>query len=80
MLGKDVQVRLRQRIKSERHIADYRQAAGLLRHDLVWSHDFDAIRLPLADLIDFHADADYQPSALTDIVQQLISTENDLTI
>jgi len=60
--------------------ADYKQAAGLLRHDLVWSNDFDAIRLALADLIDLHADANYHPSALTEIVDQLIATENDLTI
>lgn len=60
--------------------ADYRQAAGLLRHDLVWSDDFDAIRLALADLIEFHADADYHPSALTEIVRILINTENDLSI
>lgn len=60
--------------------ADYRQASGLLRHDLVWSSDFDGIRLALADLIDLHADADYHPSALTEIVRQLIATENDLTI
>ena len=52
----------------------------MLRHDLVWSDDFDAIRLPLADLIDFHADAEYHPSALTDIVRNLIATENDLSI
>ena len=60
--------------------ADYKQAAGLLRHDLVWSADFDGIRLALADLIDFHASANYYPSALTEIVQNLISTENDITI
>jgi hypothetical protein len=60
--------------------ADYKQAAGLLRHDLVWSNDFDAIRLALADLIDLHADVNYHPSTLTEIVDQLIATENDLTI
>jgi len=63
-----------------RHYANYKQAVGLLRHDLVWSWDLEAIRLPLADLIEFHADAEYHPSALTDIVQKLIATENDLTI
>jgi hypothetical protein len=68
-------MRSRQRIN-----ADYKQAAGLLRHDLVWSNDFDAIRLALADLIDLHADVNYHPSALTEIVDQLIATENDLTI
>ena len=68
-------MRSRQRLN-----ADYKQAAGLLRHDLVWSSDFDAIRLALADLIDLHADANYHPSALTEIIDQLIATENDLTI
>jgi hypothetical protein len=63
-----------------RHYANYKQAVGLLRHDLVWSSDLEAIRLPLADLIEFHADAQYHPSALTDIVEKLIATENDLTI
>lgn len=80
MLRTKLEVPMRPRIESARHIADYRQAAGLLRHDLVWSADLDSIRLPLADLIEFWADADYHPSALTDIVQQLISTDNDLTI
>jgi hypothetical protein len=60
--------------------ADYKQAVGLLRHDLVWSADFDAIRLALADLIDFYAKANYYPSALTEVVRNLIAAENDLTI
>lgn len=60
--------------------ADYRQAAGLLRHDLVWSHDFDAIRIDLAVLIEQHADTDFYPLALTELVRKLIATENDLTI
>jgi hypothetical protein len=59
---------------------DYKQAASLLRHDLVWSEDFDAIRQDLADLIDFYANADHYPSAMTEIVRNLIATENDLTI
>jgi len=80
MLGKDVQMSMRQRMIRNRHYANYKQAVGLLRHDLVWSSDLEAIRLPLADLIEFHADAQYHPSALTDIVEKLIATENDLTI
>ena len=71
---------MRQRMIRNRHYANYKQAVGLLRHDLVWSSDLEAIRLPLADLIEFHADAEYHPSALTDIVEKLIATENDLTI
>jgi hypothetical protein len=60
--------------------ADYKQAIGLLRHDLVWSSDLDAIRLPLADLIEFHVEADFYPLALTKVVRNLIAEENDLSI
>ena len=60
--------------------ADYRQAVGLLRHDLVWSDDFDAIRLDLANLIEATAESAIYPASLTEIVQKLIATENDLTI
>ena len=60
--------------------ADYRQASGLLRHDLVWSDDFESIRLHLADLIDLQADLRVYPAPLTDLVQELISIENDLSI
>ena len=80
LLRTSLEMPMRSRISPNRNYADYKQAAGLLRHDLVWSNDFDAIRLPLADLIDFHADAEYHPSALTDIVRNLIATENDLSI
>lgn len=68
-------MRSRQRLN-----ADYKQAAGLLRHDLVWSADFDAIRLALANLIDSYADVNYYPPPLTEVVSSLIATENDLTI
>jgi hypothetical protein len=67
-------------LKLERLKADYKQAAGLLRHDLVWSEDFDSIRLDLAELIDVQTDLGVYPAALTEIVQTLISVENDLTI
>jgi len=60
--------------------ADYRQAAALLKDDLVWSGDFDNIRMDLYDLIVFYASANYYPSALTNIVQSLIAEENDLSI
>lgn len=64
----------------ERLNADYRQAAALLRDDLVWSGDFDNIRMDLHDLIQFHASANYYPAVMTKIVQTLISEENDLSI
>lgn len=72
-------MRSRQRIK-ERNFADYKQAASLLRHDLVWSNDFDDIRLDLADLIQRFVDAEIYPEPMTEIVQKLIAVENDLSI
>ena len=80
MLGKDVQMSMRQRMNPDRYYTDYRQAAGLLRADLIWSNDFDGIRIPLANLIATHAAVGNYPDSLTEIVQQLIATENDLTI
>ena len=80
MLGKDLEMPLRSRENMNRVYADYRQALGLLEHDLVWSQDFEAIRLDLAKLIRNHAaDWDFPPE-LTAIVQKLIATDNDLTI
>ena len=67
-------------IDTGRLYADYRQAAGLLRHDLVWSTDFEAIRTDLANLIETQAALDNYPPNLTEIVRTLISVENDLTI
>jgi hypothetical protein len=83
MLGKGVEVLMRQRVNkyvNERRYNDFKQAAGLLRHDLVWSEDFEAIRLPLADLIGFYSCEDMRPAAIDEIVHNLIATENDLTI
>ena len=71
---------MRQRMNPDRYYTDYRQAAGLLRADLIWSNDFDGIRIPLANLIATHAAVGNYPEPLTEIVQQLIATENDLTI
>ena len=60
---------------------DFRQAAGLLRHDLVWSEDFEAIRLDLADYLDSQSNAGVANHAtLITLVQKLIATENDLSI
>lgn len=80
LLGKGMEMSMRQRISKTRLYADYKQASGLLRHDLVWSEDFEAIRIPLADLIDHHANIGERPLALTAIVHNLIATENDLSI
>lgn len=70
-------------LKSEhnRIEADFKQAAGLLRHDLVWSDDFDAIRSDLADYLDRTSSLGVANSpSLVRVVQNLIATENDLTI
>lgn len=82
VLHKHREVLMRQRtrtIKPERLFADYRQAAALLKDDLVWSGDFETIRLDLMELIEMQADLHIYPSALTDIVQKLIAEENDLS-
>jgi len=47
---------MRPRLSIERLYADYRQAAALLKDDLVWSGDFDNIRNDLMELIQYHAD------------------------
>lgn len=61
--------------------ADYKQAAAFLREDLVWSTDFEAIRLDLMRLIESQVDTTiYAPVGLTDIVQKLIAEDNDLSI
>jgi hypothetical protein len=61
--------------------ADYKQAAAFLREDLVWSTDFESIRLDLMRLIEGYVDTTiYAPVGLTDIVQKLIADENDLSI
>lgn len=70
-------------LKSEhkRIESDFKQAAGLLRHDLVWSDDFDAIRSDLADYLDRTSSLGVANSpSLVRVVQNLIATENDLTI
>lgn len=66
----------------ERQRADFRQAAGLLRDDLIWSDDFETIRVDLLTLIDdyIHIGVIFAPEPLDRIVQSLISTENDLTV
>jgi hypothetical protein len=60
--------------------ADYKQAAALLREDLVWSGDFDNIRFDLMELIERHAKEQKYPADLSELVQKLIADENDLSI
>jgi hypothetical protein len=79
--GKSMPLRYQTRgIRLERLYADYRQAAALLLHDLVWSEDLEAIRLDLAELIRMQSDLGVYPASLTRIVQNLISFDNDLTV
>jgi hypothetical protein len=60
---------------------DFRQAAGLLRHDLVWSADFEAIRLDLADYLDMKSVLGSGNNlSLVRVVQNLIASENDMSI
>ena len=60
---------------------DFRQAAGLLRHDLVWSADFEAIRSDLADYLDMKSVLGVGNSlSLVKVVQHLIASENDMSI
>lgn len=66
---------------NQRQYNDFKQASALLLdNNLLWSNDFDSIRLDLARLIDLYAKMGHYPSALDEIVQKLISTENDLSI
>jgi len=70
-------------LKSEhnRIEADFQQAAGLLRHDLIWSEDFDAIRLDLADYLERVSTLGVanRPS-LVILVNDSPATENDLSV
>jgi hypothetical protein len=63
-------------------IADFRQAAALLRdRNLVWSADLDSIREDLALYIESAViSGQMQNTALQRIVQSLIADENDLSI
>ena len=69
---------MRQRLN--RLYADYRQAAALLRDDLVWSGDFDNIRYDLMCLIERTAEEKKYTPEMTALVHKLIADENDLSI
>jgi len=62
--------------------ANYRQAEGLLRDkQLIWSGDFEQIRLPLADIFTEHLLEDnYSSATLTYLAERLLVDENDLSI
>jgi len=60
---------------------DFLQAAGLLEADLIWSEDFEAIRLDLATYLRSKAAlATANHPSLISLVQHLLSEENDLSV
>lgn len=60
---------------------DFLQAAGLLEADLIWSDDFEAIRLDLATYLRAKAAlASANHPSLISLVQHLLAEENDLTV
>ena len=67
---------------NNRLIADFRQAAALLRdRNLVWSADLDSIREDLALYIESAViSGQMQNTALQRIVQSLIADEKDMSI
>jgi hypothetical protein len=69
-------------VKTPRLLADFRQAAALLRDkNLVWSADLDTIREDLALYLESAViSGEYQNTALQRVVQALIADENDLSI
>lgn len=69
-------------MKTARLMADFRQAAALLKDpNLVWSADLDSIRDDLADyLLAASETGERNNRTLQRIVQALIADENDLSI
>lgn len=59
-----------------------KQAEALLRdNNLVWSADFDSIRIALADLMAREASmGHYARAEVRELAHTLLSAENDLTI
>ena len=68
-------------MSSTRITNDFMQAAGLLEADLIWSDDFEAIRLDLATFLRSKAalGSANHPSLIR-LVQHLLSEENDLSV
>jgi hypothetical protein len=68
-------------VSSNRITTDFLQAAGLLESDLVWSTDFDAIRLDLAAFLRAKsALGSANHPSLISLVQHLLADENDLSV
>jgi hypothetical protein len=62
--------------------ANYRQVIDLLQDDkLVWSPDFDNIRLALADVFEDHLlDDNFSCQSLNYLAEKLLEEENDISI
>jgi hypothetical protein len=62
--------------------SNYQQAIELLKDDkLIWSSDFDSVRLLLADVFDEHLiESNFSFSTLNYLAEKLLEEENDLTI
>ena len=65
-----------------RNYANIKQAEGVLRdRHLVWSPDFEAVRVPLAELMSASASmGHYAHPAILQLAEAIIATENDFTI
>jgi hypothetical protein len=61
---------------------NYRQVIELLKDDkLVWSPDFDAIRVLLADVFDEHLiESNFSFSTLNYLAEKLLEDENNLEV
>ena len=62
------------------HRTNYRQVIELLKDDkLVWSSDFDSIRVLLADVFDEHLiESNFSFSTLNYLAEKLLEEENNL--
>ena len=69
-------------MNNTRLVADFRQAAALLRDpNLIWSADLDSIREDLALYLETAViSGQMHNSALQRVVQALLADENDLSI
>lgn len=68
-------------MNSSRITTDFLQAAGLLEADLIWSEDFEAIRIDLATYLKVKAGlGSANHPSLISLVQHLLSEENDLSV
>jgi hypothetical protein len=62
------------------HRTNYRQAIELLKDNkLIWSPDFDSVRLLIADVLDEHLiESNFSFSTLNYLAEKLLEEENNL--